>query len=376
MPITAYSKTFKRELQVSQLEDLHSQFVEQLKLNPDFRLFVKDDVECPCCNISNGIVVREGVSNKSNKVVKQAHFSFKNNQDQDAHLKFCDYYKGADKIKTSTNNCLVEFKDSDFTTTEIIRHLICVAIENDIIYQSDIRDMRDWFLNIRARNDIYLEDSSIILNTLHQMTLNEHFSKSRYIPVYAYEADPNFKLELEVYRSLSHNLEKDLLPERESQIYTLLKLKTFINKAITISKKDHGLYSFDRTLLEPEYKKTIHVSYKIILSIPELSKKYGRSILEKARKNNAFMAYSALLLFTTNWDINEALLKHEKIYNIKDINDLNLGNTIGINPFLDYLSWTLLKYIHELRVKNKINNVNHLYENEKNKLKTLTYPFL
>lgn len=48
MPITAYSKTFKRELQVSQLEDLHSQFVEQLKLNPDFRLFVKDDVECPC----------------------------------------------------------------------------------------------------------------------------------------------------------------------------------------------------------------------------------------------------------------------------------------------------------------------------------------
>ena len=156
----------------------------------------------------------------------------------------------------------------------------------------------------------------------------------------------------------------------------LLKLKTFINKAITISKKDHGLYSFDRTLLEPEYKKTIHVSYKIILSIPELSKKYGRSILEKARKNNAFMAYSALLLFTSNWDINEALLKHEKIYNIKDINDLNLGNTIGINPFLDYLSWTLLKYIHELRVKNKINNVNHLYENEKNKLKTLTYPFL
>ncbi|WP_411691843.1 hypothetical protein [Acinetobacter gandensis] len=376
MPITAYSKTFKRELQVSQLEDLHSQFVEQLKLNPDFRLFVKDDVECPCCNISNGIVVREGVSSKNNKVVKQAHFSFRNNEDQDAHLKFCDYYNGVDKLKTYTNNCIVEFKDSDLATTEIIRHLICAAIENDIICQSDIRDMRNWFLNIRSKKDIYLEDSSIILNTLHQMTLNEHFSKSRYIPVYAYEADPNFKLELEVYRSLSHNLEKDLLPERESQIYTLLKLKTFINKAITISKKDHGLYSFDRTLLEPEYKKTIHVSYKIILSIPELSKKYGRSILEKARKNNAFMAYSALLLFTSNWDINEALLKHEKIYNIKDINDLNLGNTIGINPFLDYLSWTLLKYIHELRVKNKINNVNHLYENEKNKLKTLTYPFL
>ena len=83
MPITAYSKTFKRELQVDQLEDLHSKFLENLKLNKDFRLFVKDDIECPCCNISNGIVVREGVSNKSNKVVKQAHFSFKNNQDQD-----------------------------------------------------------------------------------------------------------------------------------------------------------------------------------------------------------------------------------------------------------------------------------------------------
>lgn len=376
MPITAYSKTFKRELQVDQLEDLHSKFLENLKLNKDFRLFVKDDIECPCCNISNGIVVREGVSNKSNKVVKQAHFSFKNNQDQDAHLKFCDYYKGADKIKTSTNNCLVEFKDSDFTTTEIIRHLICVAIENDIIYQSDIRDMRDWFLNIRARNDIYLEDSSIILNTLHQMAINENFSKSRYIPIYDYETDPSFELEFEAYKSLSHNLEKDLLPERNSQIYTQLLLKTNIKKAISISKKDHGFYSFDRTLLKQEYKKTIHVSYKVISSIPELSKKYGRSILDKARKNNAFMAYSALLLFTSNWDIHEAILKHEKIHKIKYVKDLNLGNVIGINPFLDYQSWSILKYIHELREKNKIQKLNQLYLNEKIKLKNLSYPLL
>lgn len=208
------------------------------------------------------------------------------------------------------------------------------------------------------------------------MTLNEHFSKSRYIPVYAYEVDPNFKLELEAYKSLSHNLEKDLLPERESQIYTLLKSKTFINKAITISKKDHGLYSFDRTLLEPEYKKTIHVSYKVISSIPELSKKYGRSILDKARKNNAFMAYSALLLFTSNWDIHEAILKHEKIYNINYVKYLNFGNVIGINPFLDYHSWSILKYIHELREKNKIQKLNQLYLDEKIKLKNLSYPFL
>lgn len=375
MPITAYSKTFKRELQVSQLQDLHSNFADKLNLNPDFRNFVKNDIECPCCNVSNAIVVSEGISSRNNKVVKQAHFSFRNNEDNDAHLKFCDYYKGTDKLKNSTNDCSVQFKNLNFITTEIIRNLICAAIEKEIICQSDIRNMRKWFLDIRAKNEIYLEDSEVILNTLHQAVLNDYYSKNKYIPNYNYQTAADFDLIFETYKSLSHSLHVDLLPEKQSQLYYHLLSKTVIKKAIKISKKDKGFYTFDRTLLEDEYKKTIHISYKIMSSIPELSKKYGKTIINQSMKNNAFMAYSALLLFTCDWNIIEALKKHNEIFNIETINDINLGNLIGINPFIDYKSWHVLKYIQELREKNKIQNLNKLYTDEKNNLRKNTYIF-
>lgn len=45
MAITAYSRSFKRELDVSQVKNLF----QKIQSDIDFSEFIKVDIECPCC---------------------------------------------------------------------------------------------------------------------------------------------------------------------------------------------------------------------------------------------------------------------------------------------------------------------------------------
>ena len=75
MTITAYSKTFKRELDARQLKNLFDENNADSALS--FRDFVKADIECPACNVSGGHYVVEAKSQSKGNVVQQAHFAFR-----------------------------------------------------------------------------------------------------------------------------------------------------------------------------------------------------------------------------------------------------------------------------------------------------------
>lgn len=374
MAITAYSRTFQREVQVSQLEDLHRIFANELKLNSDFRLFVSEDVECPCCNVSNAIVVKEGYSSKTAKLVKLAHFSFRNKDGFDSHLKFCDYYQGHDKEKQTTNDCNISIRDSNNVTTEAIRKLICAGIENKTLSQDDIRNMRQWFLTTRSKPDLFIEDSKIILNIVYEALYNVYRKRNRYVEDISKLDDPFFDLDNETYKSLSFKLPIEKLPDSNEQVFYCLTRKTTLRRAINISLKDNGTYTFDRTNLEDKYKATFHLSYKIIQTIPEISDKFRD--VNKIKRNNVVMAYSALLLFICNWDYEIAYSKHIEISKITHIQDHNLGNVIGINPFLDYDAWRVLKFINEWKVNLKDYNLQDEFERERDRLEQLYSQYL
>ena len=87
MPITAYSKKFKSELDVEQFKNRYNDLIEK----PDLAQFVKDDIECSCCGVSGARIIKEGISSKNNLKVKQTHFAFKNENGGDAHRVFCDH---------------------------------------------------------------------------------------------------------------------------------------------------------------------------------------------------------------------------------------------------------------------------------------------
>lgn len=348
MPTTAYSKTFNGEFQVDQLENLHLEFKDSLKLIPDFREFIKSDVLCPCCNVPNAIVVSQGYSKTSKKPVTQAHFAFKNFDGLDSHHKFCDFYSGLDKEILTTNDCMIKFRKSNNLATEIVRKFICAGIENNVFSQKDILDMRQWFIDLKSTNSFYVNDNRIALKVLHQMIINDYKKQKQYI--YNNDAIELINVDNEAIKLLAFKVPFRDLPDPQKKednwIYYFLSSKTIIENALKISIKDNQSYTYDRTLLEEKYKDAWQLAYKIASSDHDLSEKYGRSIFNKVKKVNSIMAYACLLLFINKWDLDASMEMHKTcIAPIDKVNNMNLGNVMGINPFVNYSEWKVLKFV-------------------------------
>jgi hypothetical protein len=370
MAITAFSKTFNREVDVKQLHNLHQKFEKDLRLVPDFRKFVESDIECSCCNISGARIVNEGVSITTQKIVKQAHFAFKGKNEGDSHLVFCDHYTGLDRQDQTTNDCSFKIRKSGNAITEIVRKYVCKAIEQGIFLQSDIRDMRQWFLSVRSREDFFIKRSQHHLSLLRETILRFENNKDQYIVDMSIVNSDLFDIDNEVYKSLAYKITPPKLPTDRRNLKHVLTRRAIVKKAISISIKDHGIYGFDRSFLEDKYILTTQLSMKIIDLNPLLKSKIGNSI-SKTRGNNPIMAYSAILLFISKWDIEKAYEKHILISNITSIKDENLGNIMGLNPFIHYDAWVALKFVSEWRTNLNDFDMDEEYTKEKSRLQAI-----
>lgn len=341
MAKTAYSKIFQGEYQVAQLQDLHRDQWECLGLEPDFRAFVRNDVECPCCNVDGAIVVKEGFSSTSKLPIKEAHFAFRNNQGDDSHLKFCDFYSGKDKINDSANDCLIKWSHGNSLFTNEVRRLICAGIENKFLSQNDIRSMRLWFTKLRADQSVYVEDSELTLNILHQIIRNNYSERPYRLP----NKNKEFEIKEEAYKLLASKISNaQVWNDSRRYAYQNFSFKGKINKAISIANSEMGTYTFDRSRLDLEYKKTMELAHKISVTIPSIKEKYGRGLFYNSIKSKALMAYAALLLFIKGWDMDSAFKLHnENINPITQVENMNLGNVLGVNPFINYREWEMIK---------------------------------
>ncbi|EJT85896.1 hypothetical protein [Pseudomonas asiatica] len=63
------------------------------------------------------------------------------------------------------------------------------------------------------------------------------------------------------------------------------------------------------------------------------------------------MAFTALLLFLSSWDLNQAASLFAQIASYREAVDQNLGNVMGLNPFHDYDAWAALKALQEIPVQ-------------------------
>ncbi|HEN3282346.1 TPA: hypothetical protein U5D21_004266 [Yersinia enterocolitica] len=366
MPITAYSQTFKRELDVTQLERLFMQSPHAAKGN--FRDFVRNDIECPACNVTGGYLVTEGVSSVTGKVVKQACFAFRNNANEDAHLPFCDFYTGPDKLQVVSNESQFNFGRSNSPITSAIREMVCIGIENNIFSQADIRDMREWFLELRQTGDFTFNLSPHIVNIAKRSFLRRNLHK--------YIVEPDlvnkewFNLNDEVYESLFFKFpELELSKEESREVYDI-RFKSVIKKTRNIIIKESGISTFDRQQLTDKYKQACNVAAIIRNSNMLLKRK-----ISSIQSNNPLMALSALLLYVSNWDETQAIAKFSKILEIKKVDDIDAGNVMGLNPFIHYSAWIIVKKLHELtsRLPEPI-DFEAEFEAEKARLKSLYYP--
>ncbi|WP_318386786.1 hypothetical protein [Enterobacter sp.] len=346
MTITAYSRTFESELDARQLESLFNENNSDPTLS--FREFVKADIECPACNVSGGHYVAEAKAQLKGTTVRQAHFAFRDSQGNDSHLPFCDFYTGADKLNVVANEGRVNFKRSGSEVTQLIGLMVCAGIEAGIFTQKDIRNMRQWFLDLREQGSFRFDFSHHILHIAHAAVKRNGRNMKGYVVDVTITDNDWFDIDSEVYQSLYFKFPELKLDRRKNPELRKMSLKSVVKKANSIIKKDSGVTTFDRSILDEKYELATQIAHEIRRTTPRLRQLISYSS-DSLRGSNPLMAFSALLLFVSDWDIATAEKKLETIQAVKTVTDINAGNVVGLNPFIHYSAWILVKALHDLQ---------------------------
>jgi hypothetical protein len=353
MSLTAYSHTFKKELQVSQLKELFDKAVPAIPC--DFKDFVRADVECSSCLAKGASVVREG-KNAKGEIVKQEHFAFRDASGGDPHQKYCDHYTGPDKIKSPDNDALIDFRTSNSPVTEIIKKMVCAGIENKVFTQQDIRNMREWYIDIRTNNTAKFEISPHLINIAH-MAFYLHFKTPKvdeYIDDKYRDTRNGFNLDHEVYKSLVFKHPQYRFTNLTAQDKRWLndaRLADVRKKAALLIKTNNGELVFDRRFLDDKAPLVFRLANEIRTLKVRLSEAIPSS---RARYNNPLMALASLLLFVSDWDYDLAVDKLKQIVHIKQVIDLTAGNVIGLNPFINHSAWSIVQILN--RIKSETND--------------------
>ena len=367
MAITVYSRTFKKELDMVQLLNHYS---SDNALNfSDFKEFVAFDAECPICNVSGAIVVSEGYSKRTNKIVSQSHFSFRTKDGTDAHKVFCDHYSGNDKQIDSSRDGFIKFGTSGSEITSIIRELVCRGIEHDEFNQEDIRNMRQWFTELRQSGTFSVNYSPHMINLI-RASMYSRKGESKYIVDEERKNKSWFDINDEVYRSLRFkypSLMIDMTNENNSVFYNLVNSTTFTKQAHRLVARDRGYQVYDRRLLKEKYEATIRVAQKITRRHEFLFRKIRG--ISAVKKNNPLLAVSALLLFVSDWNETTAINKFIKLCGVGKSKNNDEGNVIGLNPFIHYDVWNVIHQLKDLMVTlPDFSNLDEEFDREKSRL--------
>ena len=344
MPITVYSQRFNRELDIEQLLSLRghqTQFnlniiIKSLSAQEKKEIF--QDIFCPVCRSGGGKTV---LASKS----KQAHFRFDN------HDYFCDYNKA--KNNKSQKGKIVNFGNDKSYETKIVRELVAKGIEQKIISQQLINEMRKYFYDIKINSQYTI---NIPVNAFEWWIRLKYFSHVdikntiKFQPSHALL--PSFE-----WRLASRNLflqENIELIQIASDCDFLLNdknhklAKNLAYKAQSLVRNIQESVVFDVTKLQIPYQKTIELArfIAINLSIKDEKGKYCIS-------SNIVMAFAALLLYFVNWDIQLAILKLIEIVQSPTPIDMNSGNIIGFYPFCDFEIWATIAKVREVTKYSK-----------------------
>ncbi|EFO2305490.1 hypothetical protein DSH47_25130 [Escherichia coli] len=346
MTITAYSKTFKRELDARQLKNLFDENNADSALS--FRDFVKADIECPACNVSGGHYVVEAKSQSKGNVVKQAHFAFRDSLGKDTHLPFCDFYTGSDKLNVVANDGRVDFMRSGSEATQLIGLMVCAGIEANIFSQQDIRNMRQWFLDLREQGSFIFNLNPHIVQIARASLIRNKRNRDQYIVDVSETENSWFDIDNEVYQSLYFKFPELALDHRDNHELWGIRLKGVVTKAKSIIVKDSGTSTFDRSILSEKYQLATQVASLVRSTHPRLRVLLGYTT-NALRSSNPLIAFAALLLFVSDWDVTVAEKKIKSILAVETVTDITAGNVVGMNPFIHYSAWILVKALHELQ---------------------------
>lgn len=341
MPITAFSASTGHELDVMQLLSRLGMSAELLQGQglshiPDvLRTIIREDMECPCCFAIGAEVVREGRS-ASGKVIRQPCFRFPE------HKSHCDYARSDDAKELSDS--LIRFGSDRSEMTRIVGRLVCGAIHSGVVGQSSIRDMRKWFFAKKIDNSFVVSVKPATVRWAIDLsrTIGISFGKNFKVSP-ALGAVPGFDWKntarlnvIEKYRSISDAVWK-------------MRLHAYGGKIETIAKQRAGQTLFDPTPLREKYQLARELAW--FISHNYTPARQHTKFNSYDGLSDAMLAFAALLLFVSDWQMDDAIERFALSANAAAVADKNLGNVVGLNPFHEYEVLHALKGLEDLKLE-------------------------
>lgn len=339
MTTTAYSNKHQKELDVAQLlvlEGAAGKLISPIseEVSDEVRQFVLADIECPCCGAMGARVVSAAIGKRGQKL-RQAHFRFVTSDGSDAHRPLCDFAdEGTAKKPRLGCGDAIDFEKERADETAQIRELVCKGIGNHLFDQSNIRSMRQWFLELKEQSEFTVTADTEAISLISFAAMNQWTIDQ---PAFTPECGnlPNYN-----WRAAAR---QRFFAENETFFAEVrLIYPNALAKARTIAKQVYGLKVFNPCVLEEYCQKALRLATFIGVNGIAKSKVAPTAFRYKGAPS-AFLAFAALLLSIENWDLARATSVLIQTANSPRPTDLTLGNVIGLNPFHDYSAWRMVE---------------------------------
>lgn len=348
MPLTAFSVSRQQELDVEQLLQLFADQHQRPKLKrsepiPEiWKQVIHADVECPACFAKGAELVRASSSKVTGEAIKQAYFRFPG-----GHHVFCDF---AALPPGEAPEGLVQFSSTARDgLSRAVRDLVCKGIHLGLLDQARIRSMREWFHNKKV-------------NAVFQVTLDPkvfqwvvavqaaawpvRYQPQRLTINKELLGVPGFQMKtaMEVMLARRHESLLTYLNERA------VMLRPLVSRIEKLLNANSCKLVFDPTNLKAQYDATQELARFISTHYDPVQRALGRNYFD-VKASKPLMAFTALLLYLSNWDLNKAASLFTQIASYRGTVDQNLGNVMGLNPFHDYDAWAALKTLQEIPIQ-------------------------
>lgn len=263
---------------------------------------------------------------------------------QDAHHRFCEFNMEASK---QSNETLIDFANERSAETRFVRSLVCKGVENGAFDQGSIRAMRQWFFDLKSATRMRVNTTSDDINWMENLCRHPLYRRWPFRPVHA--EMPGFNWQeaakyqfTEDYSDLLHWL----FERRKSSFFP-----NDFNRAKSLSEKYFEQEVFDASVLQPYYEKSVDLAFFVAKNSDFPNRGHPENYRSKGPPVS-LLAFSALLLFVSDWDMDDAVELFAKLIVAPSASDETLGNVMGLNPFHDYSAWETLAIAAELAARS------------------------
>lgn len=345
MPITAYSREARRELDLEQWLALNAYQTKDdpdlAGMPPEVRAKAAADIECSCCGAQGATLVRGARSKSMGKAVAQGHFRFRNADGANPHNPLCDYF---DEQRVRGTEYRVDLGSDKTPLTRAIRDLVCRGIVAGLFSQADMREMRLWFLREKEAHALPLDVTAELLEwcvELHAARAPWSRGNLSFEPEHG--SLPGFDWELAAKAEWSR---------RNEHLFELGERWAFyrhqsIERPLRLIEQHAGESVLDPSVLHDKYDAACKLSSFAATHLFDTGTKPPAIVhkhpSEWGAMGQALLALSALLLYKSGWALQRASALYCRLKTLPPLPDGLEGNLMGLNPFHDYPAWQVIR---------------------------------